>query len=392
MRSRNARIPFAFRLTLCTAMVAGALGITAGNRVALAASQEVLHVQGGGDAPGRGQEARKSAIANARNGLLINHLEFWSDSPDLAKLALILDQGASYFRDVRVLRHEPGNESTHVEIEADLLVAKLRADIAKYILPVLNHQPTVIVIVQDDFGEGDVLDMVQPGVAEKKLRKILRNAGFNVIEPDVLRKTLAPEDLLACVAGAESLSAEAARSLFADVTIVGRATVSVADDSRVTNLFRNRGSVALRIVRSTDDAIAEELHATGVVESREPAQGGPMAVEDACEKLSVALASGVIMAVLFNPDDDAIKVSLIGEPEDGSRDDVIKWLANQARVDAVEIVGMEDGLVRLRLDYDGTMRQLVDLLRDGALMRIDQVVDRSVTAEFRSHAGGDLDR
>ncbi len=345
-------------------------------------SQRSLQVEGGGDAPGLGREARRNAMVNARNRLLLNHLEFWSGSTDLAKLAPILDRGETYFRDVRLLRHEPNQESTHVEIKAELLLSNLRSDIAKYILPSLDRKPTALVIMHDDFGNDDVRAMAESGVAEKKLRKILRNAGITVIDPERVRKALTAEELLACVGGAESLSAEAARSLFADIVIVGRATVSVAEDSRVTNLFRNRGSVAIRIVRASDDAIAEELHATGVVESREPTVGGPMAVEDACEKLSVSLASGVIMAVLFSPDDDAVKLLVIGHPKDGLRDDVIKWLANQANVDAVEIVGMEEGLVRLRLDYSGEMNELVRLLEDGASLRIKRVFGKSVTAEF----------
>ncbi len=382
--------------SLCRALsfliVAMAFGGVPGMHVARAASDATLNVNGSGDAPGRGQEARRNAIANARNRLLISHLEFWSDSTQLSRLAPILDRGATYFRNVRVLSHEPDGETTHVEIAAELLVSKLRNDIGKYILPALDHKPTVIVVMQDDFGDDAVRSMVEPGVSEKMLRKVLRDAGFNVIESERLRNTLAPEDLLACVAGANSISAEAARSLFADAAIVGRATISVAEDARLTNLVRNRGSVAIRIVRADDDAIAEELHATGVVESRDAADGGPLAVEDACEKLKGRLTSGVIMAVLFSPQDDAVKLTMTGQPVERTRDEIIEWLAVQKHVDAVEIVSSDDGLIRVRLDYQGTMSDLVERLEEGASLEIRRVIDRDITAEFVSHVGGDLDR
>lgn len=368
------------------------LSVLPGTGLAGAASNATLDVNGSGDAPGRGQEARKNAIANARNRLLISHLEFWSDSTQLSRLSPILDRGATYFRNVRVLSHEPDGESTHVEIAAELLVSKLREDIGKYILPVLDHKPTVIVVMQDDFGEDAVRSMANPGVSEKMVSKVLNDAGFNVIDSERLRNTLAPEDLLACVAGANSISAEAARSLFADAAIVGRATISVAEDKRLTNLVRNRASVAIRIVRADDDAIAEELHDTAVVESRDAADGGPLAAEDACEKLKGRLTSGVIMAVLFGPDDDAVKLTMTGQPMERSRDEIIEWMAVQKNVDAVEIVSSDNGLIRLRLDYHGTMGDLVELLENGASLEIKRVIDRDITAEFISHVGGDLDR
>jgi len=361
-------------------------------RHAFASPEKVLDVQGGGDAPGRGREARRNAIANARDRLLIRHLEFWSDSSELSRLAPILDRAANYFRNVRVLRQDSVGESTHVEIEAELLASDLRTDVSKYILPTLDHKPKVVVIVQDDFGDDAARTMTDPGVAEKMIQKVLRDAGFAVIESDRLRETISPEALLACVGGAETIAAEAARSLFADAAIIGRATVSVADDSRQTNLLRNRGSIALRIVRATDDAIAEELSATGVVESQDPADGGPLAVEDACEKLADSLASGVVMAVLFSPTFEGIKLSIVGQPPEGSRDDFIEWLAVRANVDAVEIVGEDEGLLRLRLDYGGLISELVELLEGEADVRITRVLDQDVTAEFLSHRGGDLDQ
>jgi hypothetical protein len=378
------------RLGLVSTIALYVIALTPGNESAAATPDSTLQVQGEGDAPGRGQEARRNAVTNARNRLLINHLETWSDSPKLSRLAPILDRGATYFRNVRVVRHEPDEESTHVEIQADLLVSKIRDDIAKFILPALDRKPTVVVIMQDDFGEDDIRGMNAPGVAEKMVRKLMRDAGFKVIDSDRLRSKMTPEALVTCVAGAESLPAEAARSLFADVTIVGRATTSLAADGRRTNLHRNRGSVALRIVRAEDDAIVEELRSTSVVESKEQGVGGAMAVEDACEKLADALTSGVIMAVLFSPADDTIKISMLGQPADGSRDDVVKWLAGQENVDAVEIMGRDESLIRLRLEYRGSLGDLVDLLEDSAAVRITQVLGQSVTAEFMPHGGGDL--
>jgi hypothetical protein len=351
----------------------------------------VVHVRGEGDAPGRGQHARREAIANACNGLLVKHLEFWSDSAQLSRLAPILDRGSNYFRDVRVLRQEAQGDVTHVEVEADLLLSKLREEVARVMLPVLGHRPRAIVIAQDDFGGESVRTMDAPGVAEQHLRKMLRRDGFEVVEPERLHRVLTPDELLACVGGADSVAAEAARALFADVAIVGRASTSIADDARLTNLIRNRASVALRIVRAEDDSIAEELHATGIVESRDPADSGPLAVEDACEKLRDAVSSAIVMAVLFAPDDEAVKLSLTGAPADQPGDDFAAWLAVQDRVDGVEIVGDEPGILRLRLDYTGTMSDLVELLEDRAALRITRVLDRNVTAAFQT-GGGDFDR
>jgi len=378
------------RFSTLITIALGFIAIFSGNESAAATPDSTVQVKGEGDAPGRGPEARQNAVTNARNRLLINHLEAWSDSPKLSRLAPILDRGATYFRNVRVLRHEPDEELTHVEIQADLLVSKIREDIGKYLLPALDRTPTVVVIMQDDFGDDNVRGMKAPGVAEKMIRKLLRDAGFNVIDSDRLRNTMTPEELVTCVAGAGALSAEVARALFADVAVIGRGTTSLADDSRLTNLYRNRGSIALRIVRAEDDAIAEELRATSVVESREPAAGGPLAIEDACERLSEALTSGIIMAVLFSPIDEAIKVSMLGQPGEGSRDDVVKWLAGQENVDAVEIVGRDQSLIRLRIEYRGTLGDLVELLEDGASVRITKVLGLNITAEFMPHRGGDL--
>jgi hypothetical protein len=361
--------------------------------VALAAAlaalaEETVQLTGAGDAPGVGAEARRNAIANARDRLLIGHLEFWSDSAELSKLAPILERSPSYFRNLRVVRQTVEGDSTHVEVQADLLVDQLRRDVSTVLLPSLDRKPTVIVIVQDDFGEDGARSMIEEGVAEKALRKVLRDAGFTVVKPEQLRGVLGPEKLIACVGGADTVAAEAARSLFADAAVIGRATVSVADDSRLTNLFRNRGSVALRIVRAADDAITEELADTGVVESREPALGGSMAVEDACEKIGPRLVSGIVVATLFTPEDDALRLAVKGPSTDQDREDMVAWLENLRGMNAVEVMASDAGLMRLRLDFNGDIAALVEQFDRSGYVRVTRVLEKNITAE-RVTAGGD---
>jgi len=170
--------------------------------------------------------------------------------------------------------------------------------------------------------------------------------------------------------------------------VIGRATVSVAEDQRRTNLFRNRGSVALRIVRAADDAITEELADTGVVESREPALGGSMAVEDACAKIAAKLASGVVMAALFAPEDNAVRLAVKGPSSDQERDDVVAWLAGIRGMAEVEVMNSDAGLIRIRLDYSGGIAALVEQLDRSGYMRVTRVIDKNITAE-RLTAGGD---
>jgi len=216
----------------------------------------------------------------------------------------------------------------------------------------------------------------------------LRDAGITVIKPEQLRESLTLEKMLECVGGAESIAAETARMLFADAAVVGRATVSVEEDARLTNLFRNRGSVALRIVRAADDALAEELADTGVVESREPKLGGAMAVEDACAKIAPRLSSGLVMAALFAPEDDALRLAVKGPSTDQERDTVVSWLERLQGMASVEVLGSDAGLVRLRLDYRRDIASLVEHIERNGQMRVTRVINKNITAEHIT-AGGD---
>ena len=375
----------------CALSLAMSFLLSLGGGVYAVSPDSVVQVRGGGDAPGSGHHARREAIANACNGMLVKHLEFWSDSSQLSRIAPILERGSNYFRNIRVIEHETEGEITHVEVEADLLLSRLREEIVDVMLREMDERPKAIVIVQDDFGDEPVRTMKKPGIAEKHIRKMLWLSGFEIVDSDRLREALSAEQLVSCVGGADALAAEAARALFADVAIVGRASMSVVDEKNRSNLVPHRGSVALRIVRAEDDSIAEELHATGIVESKSLAEGGPWAIEDACEKLKSSIASAMVMAKLFAPSDGGVNLALTGEPIDRTRDEFAAWLAVQDRVDGVEIVNDDGRILRLRLDYTGTVSDLVELLEERAAMQVTRVLDRNVTAAFPSQ-GGDFDQ
>jgi hypothetical protein len=169
-----------------------------------------------------------------------------------------------------------------------------------------------------------------------------------------------------------------------DVVVCGEAVATVEPPEAGRNVFANKATVTLRLLRTADGKLIEASTQEAVCHSADPAEGGRQAIEDACGKLVQSMEVAIVLATVNMPRRTDLVVTIQGPVNRARLDEIAQTLGGVHGVADVREVYCMEQEARFRVSYDGPMAPLVDALtlHDYAGFSLDarQVVQRSLTA------------
>lgn len=339
-----------------------------------------------GHAEGVGFAARQTAIENAKHEVVVKVLEAIVASGDLEPFRALLRNASRYIASYDLLRHDPSDDATRVEIDAQVREAALRRDVAAIMLPRLPQPPTVLLLVGERIGADCIVAAPDLGVSETVLREGLAKLGLKVQGAAAAGEYYSQAQLIEIVTGDVELGGRFARGSLADAVIIGTAVTDIEEGPAGTNVQRNKAAVSLRVFRGVDGNMTEALTATAAVYSLDPTEGGEQAVQDACAKLVGDAAVAAIITVLGIQTANQVLVSVEGPRSRDCLAPIIATLEGDSAIEAVDELYFSEKLARLRVTYDGPMSHLVALLTPGPYcgrtLGVRHVVGRTITVAF----------
>lgn len=319
-----------------------------------------------GVAQGTSLSARKLAIETAQQRIIEEILHSLVGSREITPLKPIVSQASRYIQHYDVLRSEIRGNGTEVEIDAVVLEKPLRHDVATIMLPLLPTKPSVRIILAEYVGS--VSEQAGPtfDVAESVLRKSLVNFDFPTVGVQDLLDTFEIQDLLRIIGGNVAEVAAFVRSVEEDVVITGTVKTSHEPITPYSNMQRNKARVDLRIFSGGDGKLHETLTAEAVVQSVHSDDGGVMAVQDACGKVTADCIVGVVLATLGATSDNRV-IIYVSHPATKERvEQVVAHIKAIPLVSDIETLFFSEAFAKLAIDYTGSMSYLSDMLT-GAL-------------------------
>lgn len=349
----------------------------------LSVSEETLSVAAEGVAEGLGPAARNAAVLHAQTALVLSRIEALAPGRDYTLFESMLAAAPSYVRSYKLVREEKEEGSTRVQIEAELLEAKLKHDLAEVVLSSKLPPPTVLLLVTETLAPEPRRELSEEGIVESKLRELLRQAHFEVVDPIDVRAKAGLPRLEECVSGDPEAAAQLAREFLADIAVIGESLTTFEKHSPQGNLLKNTGVVSLKVIRATDAYIIDEPKADASVQSVHPKDGGRLALEDASleilDDLKAAAAVGAIGVNL----DSAILVTLKGATSADLLAEFAAAVKEECGAQSVQPVYSGKESARLRIGFDGPISSFVDAFSDirvpGYVLRLRSVVARDMT-------------
>jgi len=327
---------------------------------ALAQVDDTIKVRAGADAPGG---ARDDAVALAKGNILRDVLST-ALSPDvLPQLARLIDHPEPYIRSTQLLRIEPRDAGTHVEVECYIRRELLLRDAAKVILPQMAPAPSAIILIAEQKDATGGMDASMAGMAETLVADALKKNHFEVADSALPRRVYgdSPEQLTARVTGEDAAAAELACQAFGDVTIVGDAAVAVETKNA---LLSNHARLRVRVFQA-DGKRVDELAAEATVHSADPGEGYAAALEDAAAKLAPDLFVAATIAAVGGSAASSVHGIMITVENCGGReqfDEVLAVLRERIGQEGVRELFFSPQVSRLRVAFNGPLNQLVDIL------------------------------
>lgn len=360
-------------------LVVGVLAVWSAFAV-FAANETPVPVTGEGEAAGLGPAARSAAIADAQTAILLDRLEKIAPSRDFSVFSSVIQAAPSFYQSFKVLSESKSEDSTHVQIEGQLLERKLKQEIAAIALAQNFVTPRIIVIAREAYTPDSVEDPAKPGIIEKKLHEELKRVQFELVPPEALRAKIPVEKWAKCLDADSEYAAMLARDMLADIVVLGSATTSEAE-SKSRSMHRMRSEVALRVVRAEDGYVIDIPKAEAVVNCAEPSEGGAQAVDDACGKLVGDVKTAIALGALSGAPNDALLVTIEGVAADTDIQAIGSAIKQCLAIDSIETVFNEAGSLRLKVFYAGEVGNAADCI---AMVRLSHGMLRLQTAIGRN--------
>lgn len=353
--------------------------------VAGQAGDELVKVRIEASAPGSGVAARDEAVRNAQRQIVSMILEAELAPCYLPQTEPFIGKAHEYFRSIQVVRQQSEENRTAVEVESLVYRKRLLEDAARFLLPRMADPPTVSLLVVERIGAtGEVVP--GQGTAEAELAKALEKAGLALAGAEDTRARYAPADLAAKILGDVEAASQFAREHLADVVILGESVSTEERSGASANVLANTAAVTLRVFRSSDGKLIEAFAREARVHATDGAEGRRWAIRDACEKIAGEAFLACLLAVIGSPFQDDVVITV---ERPGSRvrfGEFVDTLKVTAGVGEVEELFYSPGMARIRVEYEGSMAELVDSLAgkpyDGQTLYTRKAVHRTLILGF----------
>lgn len=354
--------------------------------LARAQARETIAVRAEGFAEGIGFAARKRAIEAAEQDAVNQYLETVIASEDLANLGQILASPAKYVDHSDVLRCEQEADTTQVEIDAHLIERRLQRDLADHFLPRLPAPPHVLLVIGEQLGMDNAPAVLPDGVGERTVKEILEKKGMHVSGVAAVESFYDHPELVQIVTGNIDQAAAFARGVPEDVVVLGVAAAKPYATAAGSNLIRNEAEITLRVLRSFDGKMVDELSIRHAVHAADVREGSVQAITDASKRIAEDISVAVVMSVLGTRMGEAIQLTVEQPGERARLDALISLLQSVPGVANLNEVFFSSHLARLSFEYQGPMAYLVDVLRgnklDGAELKVIRVVAHEMRLAF----------
>ncbi len=369
--------------------LAAALAMVAASFTGMGVEHTTLELQSEGNALGLGPAARSAAVHDAVKAMVIARLEALAPTRDFSAFASIIERADAYVLNCRVIEETTSDDSTHVEIAADLLDARLKADAAALVLSGYGRKPRIVLLVSERIAPGEPRELTEPGVAETAIEEELRRARLEVYVSQDLLGRAGVDELMQCLAGSPELAGQLARSCLADIAILGTATTRAEQGQRpsASGLKRVHATLHLRVIRAADGYILDEVDSEAELLSEDPEEGGILAIKDACEKVTSALSNAAALGILGGTPRDKVFMTVEGLGADALLEQILQTIRTCPGVGEIKEMYASDEMVRLSIAYTGPMGAMVDALAAGRFsdyqLETHTVVDRDMTVRIR---------
>lgn len=370
------------RSSACRAIVFLLLGAFAAH----GKDEEVLTVRAEARAEGLGFTARTRAVDMAQAAAVEQLVTTLAPNVELHLLEPILKGAASYIDSYDLLRHDTIGDNTKVEIDAHVAARPLRRDLAAIVLPRLPEPPAVVLLMGERMVGDKITAVPDSGIAEVALREGLRKLGLKVTSSSELAKVYSQTDFIDTVNGGIATGARFAQENQCEAAIVGTAECTLEKNAFGTNVSRVRATLTLRIVRSVDGKMMDEVVEHAAIAGQDLVAASEEAIRDACTKVQGDATVATVMTVLGAVGKDRIHVML---PQPGPRSMADALLARLQAEELVTDLGepfYTDKMYRVSMHYEGPMSYLVNYLGtgkyDGKALSVDRVLNRIITGHF----------
>ncbi len=347
----------------------------------LAHAESTVTVTGEGSAVGLGPAARSKAIEEAQASIVLERLERIAPSRDFSIFTPLLRSASSFFESSKTVKESKTEDSTHVEIEGQLLERKLKEQIAEVALGQHFVTPRIVILTSEQLSPDMQPDLSKQGIIEKKLYDDLKRIQFEIVSSDQSRERIPTAKWSECIDGSPELGAILARDMLADIVVLGSGKAVVEEERRGVN--RVRADVSLCIVRTDDGYVLDTPKAYAIVNSADPIEGARQAIEDACAKLVGETKTAVALGALGGTPLDALLVTIEGITGAAQAESILNALQACLGVEKPDIIYQGDNRVRARVAFAGPIQQFVQCV-DGLSqmsngLALKSVIDRDVT-------------
>lgn len=336
---------------------------------------DAITVTGVGTAIGLGPAARSKAIEDAQAAIVLERLERIAPSRDFSIFTSLLRSSSSFFESSKTVKETKTEDSTHVEIEGQLLERKLKEQIAEVALGQHFVTPRIVILASEQLAPDAQPDLSKQGIIEKKLYDDLKRIQFEIVAPEQSRERIPTVKWGECIDGSPELGAILARDMLADIVVLGSGKAVVEEERRGVN--RVRADVSLCIVRTDDGYVLDTPKAYAIVNSADPIEGAKQAIEDACAKLVGETKTAVALGALGGTPIDALLVTIDGVSNDTQSDAILNAFQTCLGIEKPEIIYSGNNRVRARVAYAGPINAFIDCV-DGMARSKDAVALKSV--------------
>jgi hypothetical protein len=222
----------------------------------------------------------------------------------------------------------------------------------------LNKPKVMIVMEEKVAGVFGTTGWETIGQAESTLAQKLIAAGFQVVDPQTVRRNIARDKALRLLEGDERAAALAGLQFGAQVVIIGTAiSKNVGGKLYGTNMQSLHATVQARAVWSDDGRIIASKVAESQKAHLDEVQGGVLAIRDATSEIADALTSALLVTAVNRQVGGApqqITLSISGLVSYRHLAFIQQFLESSVQgVKAVQIRQFAQGSAELGIDYGG---------------------------------------
>ncbi len=280
----------------------------------------------------------------------------------------IIAQTAGYVENHKILSERAEGDLYRVRIQAEIGKTNLMNDLrALGLLHVLKEKPKVMVLIDEQVGGlYGTTAWENVGQAESTVMERFINAGFNVVDPEQVRRNIDRDTTLRMFEGDAGAAQAAGLKHEAQIIITGRAfSKNAVKNIRGTHMQSIHATLQARVYRTDTGKVISSRSATGTQVHIDEMQGGALAIKKASEKLSDDLMQDIIRQWRGEVYGRSQEVTLLISGLTSYRHlTVIKrFLEKETQgVRAVHQKSYTGGTAELTLDYGGKSSNIADNL------------------------------